>query len=198
MTATLFTYDELVAQLTARNVPKDLAERAAADDIARRSAYERIADDFDRERKSESKTLVHVGTDRFAICRATVQRERDVLTARFELPPRTKKNHGRFFGIRQSAAYVRFRDAIIQAVAESKRELSLPLPDQPYNLEACFYVDKPGERADLFGLLQGFADALQDAGVVTDDWHFRTTDRTRIVFGDELPRVECTITPTEA
>jgi Holliday junction resolvase RusA-like endonuclease len=57
-----------------------------------------------------------------------------------------------------------------------------------------YFVDRYGEKADLTGLNQGLFDVLQDAGVITNDWQFRTSDGTRIVFGDEHPRVEITIT----
>lgn len=121
---------------------------------------------------------------------------------RLELPvaPRTKKNHGRAFGIRQSEAYVRYRDLVKELVAPLAAHLALPLPDEPMNIAAVYYVDKPGERADLTGLHQGLFDALQDAGVLSDDWYFRTANGSRIVFADrngEKPRVDVTITRIE-
>lgn len=147
-------------------------------------------------RVADSKTIAHVSGDGFALCHAHFHREFDTLFAVFSLPPRTKKNSLRWFG-RQSIAYTRYRDAIIQAVVGPRVELALPLPDQPFNLKAIFYVDSSGEQADLFGLLQGIADALENAHVVSNDWYFRTTDGSRIITGDERPRVEVTITPIE-
>ena len=109
--------------------------------------------------------------------------------------PRTKKGHTTL-GIVQSAAYRRYRDDIVDAIAPVAFVYGKPLlPDRHYNCAAVFYVDKRGERADYNGLNQGLHDALENAGVVSDDWYFRTCDGTRIVFGDELPRVEVTITP---
>ena len=93
--------------------------------------------------------------------------------------PRTKKNHTTL-GIRQSPAYRAYRDLIIAGFAPLLAELELPLPDRPYNLAATFYVDRWGERADLIGLLQGLADALENAGVVSDDRWFRAFDGARI------------------
>lgn len=113
--------------------------------------------------------------------------------------PRTKKNgrSGAFFGLGGGKAYRAYRDAIVAAVATIPGERPL-LPDHEYNCAATFYVDKRGELADINGLNQGLHDALENAGVVSDDWYFRTTDGTRIVFGDERPRVEVHITPLSA
>lgn len=110
--------------------------------------------------------------------------------------PRTKKNGGKggFGGIKQRPAYRAFRDQVVRMLEPLKDELKLPLPKAQYNIAAVFYVDVPGQRADKCGLDQGLYDALEDAGVVTDDWQFRTADGTRIVFFDPRPRVELTIT----
>jgi Holliday junction resolvase RusA-like endonuclease len=110
------------------------------------------------------------------------------------IAPRTKKNHGSAFGIRQSDAYRYFRDRVKEMLAPLKAHLGLPLAEARYNIAAVYFVDRYGEKADLTGLNQGLFDVLQDAGVVTNDWQFRTSDGTRIVFGDEHPRVEITIT----
>lgn len=109
-------------------------------------------------------------------------------------PPRTKKNSKQNIAT-QSKAYIAFRNAVRDHLARFRDMLGLPLPDRPYNLAAVFYTDSPGDRADRFGLEQGLADALQDAGVVTDDWLFRTGDGTRVVSDHARPRVELTITP---
>ena len=123
-------------------------------------------------------------------------RRGDTLELRLVLPPRTKKN-GTTLGIRQSAGYRRYRDAIIAAIAPVKSLIGLPLPDREYNIAATYYVDRRGERADKCGLDQGLYDALENAGVVTNDWFFRTDDGTRIIAGDPRPRVELTITPIQ-
>lgn len=110
-------------------------------------------------------------------------------------PPRTKKNHGRAFGIKQSAAYVRYKNAIVTGFLPLITAFDLPLPDHAYNLEAIFYVDARGKSADLIGLLQGLADALENAGVVSNDWWFRSFDRSRVVTDDPSPRVDVMIAP---
>jgi len=107
--------------------------------------------------------------------------------------PRTKKN-STTLGIRQSPAYRAYRDTIVNGFAPLLAQLELPLPDRPYTLAAMFYVDRWGERADLVGLLQGLADALENAGVVRDDKWFRAFDGSRVVTGDPAPRVELMIT----
>lgn len=223
MTAPALDYNAMLRAAKALGIPDDVAKRAAADEMLRRAANAGLIQGFgtvpasvklaeygaltppavterpvfDRKAEAGAKTFVFVGADRFAIAKAQFTREYDVFTATFELPPRTKKNHTRWFG-KESIAYTRFRKAITDSVNEAKLELGLPLPDQPYNLEAVFYVDAPGKAADIFGLLQGIADALQDAGVISNDWHFRTVDGSRVVEGDEHPRVVVTITPIEA
>lgn len=131
-------------------------------------------------------------------CRGVLElydRTGDRLWLRLVLAPRTKKNHGRAFGIKQSLAYKAYRDAIVEAVARVKVALKLPLPEQPYNIAVTYYVDAGGRSADKCGLDQGLYDALENAGVVTNDWQFRTDDGTRIVAGDPIPRVELVITP---
>lgn len=110
-------------------------------------------------------------------------------------PPRTKKNHGRSFGIKPSVAYVRYRAFIVAEMKPFLAPLGLPLPLRPYNLCARYFVDARGKSADLFGLHQGLADALENAEVIADDWWFRRTDGSDVIPDDPRPRVECTITP---
>lgn len=130
---------------------------------------------------------------------ALYERTGDRLWLVLNLAPRTKKNgrKGGFAGIKQGPAYRAYRDAIIEAVAGVKAELRLPLPEQPYNIAVKYFVDARGKSADKCGLDQGLYDALENAGVVTDDWQFRTDDGTRIVAGDPSPRVELVITPIQ-
>jgi hypothetical protein len=54
---------------------------------------------------------------------------------------------------------------------------------------------RKGEQADLVGLLQGLADALENAGVVSNDRWFRAFDGSRMIAGDPRPRVELEIRP---
>lgn len=106
--------------------------------------------------------------------------------------PRTKKNSKAHY-TRQSPGYRHWRNGVIAAL---KNKPTFPLADQPYNLEAHFYVDQKGVPADLLGLLQGFADALENAGVVTDDKWFEAVDRSRKHTTDQAhPRAEFIITP---
>lgn len=115
-------------------------------------------------------------------------------------PPRTKKNGGAggFMGIKQRPAYRRYRDTIVNGFEPLLDGCRLPLELREYTLRATFYVDKAGERADLVGLLQGLADALENAKVVSDDWWFRSFDGSRVVAGDPRPRVELLIAPLDA
>ncbi|WP_284349523.1 hypothetical protein [Roseisolibacter agri] len=108
--------------------------------------------------------------------------------------PRTKKN-STTLGVKQSKAYIAYRNAVVAHLASFREQLALPLPDRPYNLAAVFYTDSAGDQADRFGLEQALADALQDAQVIADDWWFRTGDGTRVVSDHARPRVELSITP---
>jgi hypothetical protein len=128
----------------------------------------------------------------------------DSLELTINLPPRTKKN-STTLGKRQSVAYRAYRDAIVDGVAwvNEHHDRTLPpflaLPDRElgYNIAAIYYVDPKGRAADKCGLDQGLYDALENSGIVSDDWYFRTDDGTRIVLDDPNPRVEISITPIE-
>lgn len=129
-----------------------------------------------------------------AVIRA--RREKDCLHFEIETPPRTKKNgrKGAFYGV-GGKAYKRYEQDIAGAIASVKVALQLPLPDQPYNIAAKYFVDRYGKAADRPGLDQGLFDALQHAGVVNNDWLFRATDGTRIIADDPHPRIEVLISP---
>lgn len=123
------------------------------------------------------------------------RREGNKLWLEIETPPRTKKNHTTL-GIRQSKAYKRYEQEIAGAIAAVKRALALPLPDREYNIAVTYVVDRWGEKADRPGLDNALFDALQNAGVISNDWWFRTMNGSpRPVIGDPRPRVEISITP---
>lgn len=107
-------------------------------------------------------------------------------------PPRSKKNHKAHYAA-QSTGYRKFRNAVVRHLESFRAELQLPLPDIAYNLAAVFYTDN--DAADTLGLLQGLADALENAGVVTNDRVFRTFDGSDQVLDKLRPRVELRITP---
>lgn len=112
-------------------------------------------------------------------------------------PPRTKKNSKEHY-TRQSKGYRVYRDSVVNGFLPLLAGLELPLVDRDYNLRATFYVDTKGEQADLVGLIQGLADALENAGVVSNDRWFRGFDRSRMIAGDKAPRVELLISPLDA
>lgn len=88
--------------------------------------------------------------------------------------PRTKKNHKQSIA-KESVAYCRYRDGIVEGLLGK-----CAFPEVALVLEAHFFVDTPGQQADLVGLLQGFCDALENAGVVPDDWWIQAFDGSRI------------------
>lgn len=107
---------------------------------------------------------------------------------------RSKKNHKVHY-TKQAPGYRHWRDGV-------KRAFQIPrkptLPASPLNLCAEFYVDSRGKPADLVGLLQGFADALEDAGVVTDDGWIQGFDGSRKRTHDPgNPRVVFSLHPLE-
>lgn len=122
-------------------------------------------------------------------------RYHDRLTLTLLFAPRTKKNHGQSFGIKQSVGYQKFRNAVVAHIAAHKTALGLPLPERQYNIAAHFFTDN--DRADTVGLMQGLADALEDAEVLTDDRQLRTWNGTDQSLDQTHPRVELTITPIE-
>lgn len=185
------SYDAIVSGLVAQGVPKEKAETAAAAETARRLARAGPAPG-----PPTDKVVHNVGSNGFAIPSSSISRRQDSLTARYDLPPRTKKN-STFLGIKQSPQYQRFCTGVVDATKPSIEGLQLPLPDIPYNLAATFYVDSKGKPADLIGLIQGTADALEAAKIVSNDKWFRRLDGCSIVYDDPNPRVEVVITPIE-
>lgn len=122
-------------------------------------------------------------------------RRGDVLWLLIPATARAKKN-STHLGIKKSPGYVRFRNAVVGAVQPFARELRLPLPSIDYNCAAHFYRER--EDADTDNLISGLADALQDAGVLADDFHLRTWDGTDRFLDVTRPRVELTLTPYAA
>lgn len=151
---------------------------------------------FREERERTAPTLAPVLPPRGRVLVALDYAVRDGDRLRLELPfpPRTKKNHGQAFGIRQSKGYIRFREQVKDHVGRMKDALQLPLPDAiDFNAAARFYVDN--DAADTVGLMQGLADALQDAGVIPNDRQLRTWNGTDQEPDKVRPRVELLLTP---
>lgn len=125
------------------------------------------------------------------------RRSGDALWMEIASAPRTKKNSAETLGSQKSPQYKRYLAELLEAIAQVRDALKLPLPDRSplgYNCKAHFYVDRFGERADRVGLEQGLYDALQAARVISDDWQFRTGDGTRVIHNSRA-RVEFWITP---
>lgn len=119
-------------------------------------------------------------------------RRGDVLWLLIPATARPKKN-STMLGIRKSPGYIRFKHAVIGAVKPFAHQLQLPLPSIDYNCAAHFYRER--EDADTDNLMGGLADALQDAGVLEDDFRLRTWDGTDRFLDVTRPRVELTLTP---
>ena len=63
---------------------------------------------------------------------------------------------------------------------------------QPLNCAAIFYRD--ADRGDAVGYYQGLADALESAGVLSDDKWIVQWDGSRLAKDAERPRIEVTLT----
>lgn len=119
-------------------------------------------------------------------------RKGDTLWLLIPATARPKKN-STTLGIKKSPGYIRFRNAVMAAVQPFAAELRLPLPAIDYNCAAHFYRER--DDADTDNLISGLADALQDAGVLADDFHLRTWNGTDRFLDVARPRVELTLTP---
>lgn len=105
--------------------------------------------------------------------------------------PRTKKNSsrvlkfGKFNKVVPSEAYLTWRDSAVpqMRIAWAGRAIIA----DPVNVRATVYRD--ADRGDLIGYLQGIADALEEAGVVTDDMWIRGWDGSRLDKDAKNPRV---------
>jgi len=202
MSGPAMTEDEMLRALVAQGVPRDLAKATVRRDVLARAASGMTQAAIGVEPHGISvpaTTTVKVyGRRTFSSNGVLTHYARDIrggLSLTLKTAPRTKKNSQAWLGV-QSPAYRRYRDDIIAALVPLRMAYGEPiLPDREYNCAATFYVDKKGEQSDFNGLNQGLHDALENAGVIGDDWYFRTCDGTRIVFGDELPRVDVLITP---
>jgi hypothetical protein len=111
--------------------------------------------------------------------------------------PRTKKNSSRVltFGRRKrivpSAQYLAWRDAVVPQMRLAWE--GRPPIASPVNVAAMFFRD--AARGDAVGYYQGLADALEEAGVVSDDKWVVSWDGSRLGKDAARPRVELTIEP---
>lgn len=119
-------------------------------------------------------------------------RRGDTLWLLIPATARPKKN-STMLGIKKSPGYIRFKNAVIGAVQPFAHQLRLPLPPIDYNCAAHFYRER--DDADTDNLITGLADALQDAGVLEDDFSIRTWNGSDRFVDATHPRVEVTLTP---
>lgn len=119
-------------------------------------------------------------------------RRGDTLWLSIPATARSKKN-STMLGIKKSPAYTRFRNQVVAVVTPFTGQLRLPLPDLDYNCAALFYMER--EVADTDNLISGLADALQDAGVLADDFRIRTWNGTDRFVDAARPRIDVTLTP---
>lgn len=127
----------------------------------------------------------------------------------FTLPvaPRTKKNSRRHIKVRgrtvplPSDAYREMEAGIAAWCAAQDVQFGVvPLPvklralrlAQPLNCAAIFYRD--ANRGDAVGYYQGLADALESAGVLSDDKWIVQWDGSRLAKDAKRPRIEVTLT----
>lgn len=124
----------------------------------------------------------------------------------FVLPvvPRTKKNHGsvikrgkRKFHI-PSEAYTTMESQVVEWARQNVRPglastlYSCQPLAQPLNCAAIFYRD--ANRGDAVGYYQALADALEAAGIVSDDKWITQWDGSRLAKDAKRPRIAVTLT----
>jgi Holliday junction resolvase RusA-like endonuclease len=113
-------------------------------------------------------------------------------------PPRTKKTSnrivtrkrdGRQFVIPSSANEAWTKSAVKQLLVQSYA----PPIRTPVTMRATIYREK--NLGDLIGYLQAIADALEEAGVVTNDRLIMAFDGSRMLKDAARPRVEIELLP---
>lgn len=118
--------------------------------------------------------------------------------------PRTKKNSprivrgkgGRSFVVPSSAAKTWEENAIVQLRAQFYHARQKEPIATPVNLRALVYRDRA--VGDLGNFLAAVCDALERAGVVTNDRLILGFDGSRLRIDRERPRVEIEISPLAA
>jgi hypothetical protein len=124
--------------------------------------------------------------------RVEARRDGDTLYLSLPFAPRTKKNSKSWVGV-EGRPYRAFRKQVIEAVKRVHDDCQFPMPDRAYNARITFYVDNV--LADFAGLIQGLADAIQDAGVISDDWYLRSFDGTEVLYDRKAPRIIVVLEP---
>lgn len=118
--------------------------------------------------------------------------------------PRTKKNHGRrikrgkrIFHVPSQACTDWTEAAVLQLRAQYRAstlgDKLAVLKCDPVNVRALIYRD--ANRGDAVGYYQAIADALEAAGVVSDDKLCVSWDGSRLLVDRHIPRVEITLEP---
>lgn len=175
--------------MTISGIPSHLWERAA---LLPQNAHAKEA----LQRLAGARTVEPANPDEISSKLAETSDGLSSLRLTLYGAPRTKKTSNQLqrFGGRlkvvPSAAWMKWRDDCLPQVNDSMR-----LRDQPYNLCAIFYRD--ANRGDAVGYLQGVADVLQEAGVVSDDKWFTQFDGTRLRVDRKRPRVEIVLCAVE-
>jgi Holliday junction resolvase RusA-like endonuclease len=136
--------------------------------------------------------------------RALGERHGDTLCLTITTVARPKKNNARtiFRIVRGKTrkfvvppkAYMAFVAEVETAIMGVRVKLNLPLPAIPYALSVVFFL--PDEAADVDNLVVGLNDALQQAGVFTNDRVVRSVEA-QAVLDPERPRVAFTLAPFE-
>ena len=111
-------------------------------------------------------------------------------------PPRTKKNHGRLvraggrLRLLPSAAHEAWARS---AIRQLRTQLRQPAIDVPVAVAATFFRDR--NVGDLVNYMQALSDALEKAGVITNDRLIVSWDRSRLAKDAQCPRVELEVAP---
>jgi len=111
-------------------------------------------------------------------------------------PPRTKKNSSRIVKVGSGLRIIPSKAQVTWAkgaVVQLADQWCRPPLSQPVHVAATFFRER--KLGDLINFAQALADALQAAGVVSDDKYIESWDGTRLAKDATNPRVELTISP---
>jgi Holliday junction resolvase RusA-like endonuclease len=109
-------------------------------------------------------------------------------------PPRTKKNHGRLvraggkLRLLPSAAHEVWAHSAVRQLRAQRQDRPL---DSPVAVAAVFFRER--NVGDLVNYMQALADALEKAGVITNDRLIVSWDGSRLAKDAQRPRVELVV-----
>jgi Holliday junction resolvase RusA-like endonuclease len=112
-------------------------------------------------------------------------------------PPRTKKNHQRIGQVRGRPAIFQARSSenwekqAVSTLLDQRISRGWEMANWPVSMRALVYRDRA--VGDLLNYLAAISDALEGAGIVSDDKWIVSVDGSRLFKDAKNPRVEVTV-----